>query len=181
MRRCVTPTRLSTPFRSTPDEKLAQADRVAASYEVALAAGSVHEALSRGVPCFLALFADGRARGRHSAVDYYRAFIQAMRLDARPRTFDTLESLIDDYIYGSAIVVGYFLTYVYGPSGPTSSRRALVSARTSASRCSSPTSCGTSAKISAAAASICRRMLLRAHGVTRLDVRDATQQPASTA
>ena len=48
--------------------------------------------------------------------EHYRDFISAMRQDIRPRTFETLEDLIDNYIYGSAVVVGYFLAYVYGPS-----------------------------------------------------------------
>jgi phytoene synthase len=61
--------------------------------------------------------------------DYYRAFIEAMRRDISPRPFKTLDDLIENYIYGSAIVVGYFLTYVYGPNRPQDFARALRSAR----------------------------------------------------
>ena len=50
-------------------------------------------------------------------------------MDVRPRPFGTLDDLIESYIYGSAIVVGYFLTYVYGASGEGSFDRALASAR----------------------------------------------------
>jgi phytoene synthase len=39
-----------------------------------------------------------------------------MRLDVEPRVYSTLDDLIDSYVYGSAIVVGYFLAYVYGGS-----------------------------------------------------------------
>jgi phytoene synthase len=48
--------------------------------------------------------------------EYYISFLSAMKLDVSPRRFSTLEDLIDSYIYGSAIVVGYFLAYVYGPA-----------------------------------------------------------------
>ena len=41
-----------------------------------------------------------------------------MAADASPRLFSSIDDLIDGYIYGSAIVVGYFLAYVYGASGP---------------------------------------------------------------
>src|SRR3954451_11974924 len=61
-------------FPLTPDEKLAKLTAWLASYEVALAADSVHEALGRGVPCFLALFA-AVVRDAGIPPEYYRAFI----------------------------------------------------------------------------------------------------------
>ncbi|HKP12090.1 MAG TPA: squalene/phytoene synthase family protein, partial [Blastocatellia bacterium] len=61
--------------------------------------------------------------------EHYRAFIEAMRRDIRPRPFATLDDLIDSYIYGSAIVVGYFLTHVYGASHARLFGRALAAAR----------------------------------------------------
>jgi len=48
-----------------------------------------------------------------------------MSLDVWPRRFATLDDLIDSYVYCSAIVVGYFLTYVYGSSKPQDFDRAL--------------------------------------------------------
>jgi phytoene synthase len=52
-----------------------------------------------------------------------------MRRDARPEPFETINALIDDYIYGSAIVVGYFLAYVYGPSAPDRMDETLTASR----------------------------------------------------
>ena len=40
-----------------------------------------------------------------------------------------MDDLINSYIYGSAIVVGYFLTHVYGASAPERFPQALESAR----------------------------------------------------
>jgi phytoene synthase len=60
---------------------------------------------------------------------HYRAFLDAMRFDARPRRFATLDDLIESYIYGSAIVVGYFLAHVYGPDSEGNLHRTLRSAR----------------------------------------------------
>ena len=68
-----------------------------------------------GTPPFLAAFTE-IVRRRGIPHDYYRAFIGAMRRDIDPRPFLTIDDLIDSYIYGSAIVVGYFLAYVYGGS-----------------------------------------------------------------
>ena len=161
-------------FPLTADEKLAKLTAWLASYEIALAAGTVHEAVSRGVPCFLALFA---AVVREAGIppDYYRAFIEAMRLDARPRTFDTLESLIDDYIYGSAIVVGYFLTYVYGPSGPNEFSRALVSARNLGIALQLTNFLRDVGEDQRRGRVYLPQALLRAQGVAQLDVRDGSQ------
>ena len=47
---------------------------------------------------------------------YYESFLDAMELDVEPRDFEDTDDLINNYVYGSAIVVGYFLAYVYGSS-----------------------------------------------------------------
>jgi phytoene synthase len=52
-----------------------------------------------------------------------------MRRDVYPRPFETLDDLIDQYIFGSAIVVGYFLTHVYGARRPSDFERALGCAK----------------------------------------------------
>jgi 15-cis-phytoene synthase len=103
-------------------------DEWAAQYDTGLRAATLQDAIRQQVPCFLAAFA---AVVRETAMpeEYYRAFLRAMRLDARPRQFETLEDLIESYIYGSAIVVGYFLTYIYGEHRPGDFGRALTSAR----------------------------------------------------
>lgn len=87
----------------------------AEQYEAALMVDSVHVRLQRGVPCFLASFAQV-VQDAGIPHEHYRSFLAAMRHDLTPGTFRTLEELIESYIYGSAIVVGYFLAYVYGPA-----------------------------------------------------------------
>ncbi|MDH7568593.1 MAG: phytoene/squalene synthase family protein [Armatimonadota bacterium] len=97
-------------------------------YERGLEAPSLDAALRAGVPAFLAAFT---AWVRRSQVppDYYRSFMEAMRLDVCPRVFADLEDLIASYVYGSAIVVGYLLTYIFGASAPGKFPDALESAR----------------------------------------------------
>jgi phytoene synthase len=102
-------------------------DRWAAQYEQSLDARSIKESLGEGIPCFLASFSTV-VRDRMIPREYYRAFIEAMRRDVQPRRFSTLDDLIESYIYGSAIVVGYFLTFVYGSSSDSAFKRALDSA-----------------------------------------------------
>lgn len=103
-------------------------DSWAASYDAALGCGSIKESLAYGAPCFIASFAEVVRKAKIPAA-HYHAFLDAMRLDIWPRKFETLDDLIDSYIYGSAIVVGYFLTYVYGSVSPSQFDRALQSAR----------------------------------------------------
>ena len=109
-------------------ERMRRLDEWSGFYEKGIEARSIREALELGVPCFLSAFTRV-VREARIPVEHYRAFIDAMRLDVAPRRFDTLDDLIDSYIYGSAIVVGYFLTHVYGPSREGSFDRALASAR----------------------------------------------------
>jgi phytoene synthase len=109
-------------------ERLGLLARWEAQYEAGLDAVSIKEAIESEVPCFLASFTRV-VRDAGIPPEHYRAFIEAMRLDVRPRSFDTLDDLIDSYIYGSAIVVGYFLTYVYGTAPGGDFERAIASAR----------------------------------------------------
>jgi len=99
-----------------------------ARYDSALRARSIRESLESGAPCFVAGFTDV-VRKTGVPHEHYHAFLDAMRLDVWPRRFETLDDLIESYIYGSAIVVGYFLTYVYGSPTPRDFDRALLSAR----------------------------------------------------
>jgi phytoene synthase len=80
------------------------------------------------VPCPLGAFTKV-VRERGIPEEYYRAFLDAMRRDTTPRPFQSLEDLVENYVYGSAVVVGYFLTHVYGSRDAASFRRALTSAR----------------------------------------------------
>lgn len=103
-------------------------DRWQADYETGLRCASLEAALSSNVPCFLAAFTKV-VRERAIPPEHYRAFLDAMRHDTRPRPFASLEDLIENYIYGSAVVVGYFLTHVYGARTEADFGRALASAR----------------------------------------------------
>src|SRR5215510_10225130 len=114
------------PIAQTRREELL--DEWEAAYKAALRARSIRESLESGAPCFVAGFAEV-VRKTGVPHEHYRAFLEAMRLDVWPRRFETLEDLIESYIYGSAIVVGYFLTYVYGSPTPRDFDRALRSAR----------------------------------------------------
>jgi phytoene synthase len=97
-------------------------------YETGIKCATLKEALGRGVPAHLAGFTCV-VRRRDIPAEHYRAFLGAMRLDVKPRPFRTLDDLIDTYVYGSAVVVGYFLTHVYGACDSHSFTRALGSAR----------------------------------------------------
>src|SRR5215204_1727180 len=103
-------------------------DEWGAYYEAGIECASLHEALRRGVPAHLAGFTRV-VRERDIPPEHYRAFLGAMRLDIRPRPFKTLTDLVGSYVYGSAVVVGYFLTHVYGARDARSFVRALGSAR----------------------------------------------------
>ncbi|MCL4694494.1 MAG: phytoene/squalene synthase family protein [Candidatus Hydrogenedentes bacterium] len=98
------------------------------AYAVGLASRTLRDALEAGVPCFLAYFT--RVVREAGIPDvHYDSFLSAMEMDVEPRPFETLDDLIDNYIYGSAIVVGYFLTHIYGPARPRDYDRAIESAR----------------------------------------------------
>lgn len=116
-------------FPWSASQRLAALDQWEADYLRGSEAASVRDAVRAGVSPFLAGFAEVvQAKGIPPA--YYIAFLDAMRRDVQPRPFATLEALIDEYIYGSAVVVGYFLTYVYGAVTPGDFPRALAAART---------------------------------------------------
>jgi phytoene synthase len=115
-------------FPLTTKEKLDRLNAWETWYDKALAARSVRESIAAGAPCFVAAFAQV-VRDAGIPRDHYRAFLSAMRHDAAPRHFSTLDDLIDSYIYGSAVVVGYFLAHVYGPQRPGDFERALAASR----------------------------------------------------
>lgn len=79
----------------------------------ALAIDGVRNRLQAGVPWILAGFAEVERKSGIPS-EHYCSFLDAMRRDALTRPFGTLEQLIAEYVYGSAIVVGYFLAHVYG-------------------------------------------------------------------
>jgi phytoene synthase len=97
-------------------------------YEEALGQPGIRESLLAGVPCFLAAFADV-IRRRSIPHRHYLDFLEAMRHDVQPGVFESLSNLIDRYVYGSAVVVGYFLAHVYGASDHKNFSETLASAR----------------------------------------------------
>jgi phytoene synthase len=109
-------------------ERMGRLDRWAAAYDEALTLPTLEAMLDRRLPVFIASFARV-VQETGIPHEHYRSFLDAMRHDVNPRRFTTLDDLIDSYIYGSAIVVGYFLTYVYGENRPGDFDRALKSAR----------------------------------------------------
>jgi phytoene synthase len=115
-------------FPLTPPQRTLLLEQWAEQYEAALRLKSLKQMLDNNVPVFVAGFARV-VQETGIPPEYYRAFLEAMRLDVWPRRFMTLDDLIDAYIYGSAIVVGYFLTYVYGENRPGDFAQALCSAR----------------------------------------------------
>lgn len=115
-------------FPLTSTERLALLADWQKDYEVALQTSSLKDSLTRGIPCFLAAFAKV-VQDRRIPPQHYCAFLDAMRRDTIAHPFSTLDDLIENYIYGSAIVVGSFLTHVYGARAGGDFTRALESAR----------------------------------------------------
>ena len=101
-------------FPLTAPERYRRLDEWEAHFEAAVASTSLRGAIGAGIPTVLAGWGSVIQRTGIPPA-YYRDFLAAMRHDAAPRHFSSLDDLIDGYIYGSAIVVGYFLAYVYGP------------------------------------------------------------------
>lgn len=115
-------------FPLDPEGKLRLLEEWGEWYEEGLGCGSLRESLERGVPSHLAGFVRV-VRERGIPPEHYRAFLDAMRLDVQPRRFRTLDDLINSYVYGSAVVVGYFLAHIYGASDEASFGRALSASR----------------------------------------------------
>jgi len=100
-------------FQIPVSTKLALLYEWEAAYRDALQRQGLRDAIRSGIPWILAGFGE-LVRRRGIPPQHYLSFLQAMRRDAQPTFFPNLAALIDDYVYGSAIVVGYFLAYVYG-------------------------------------------------------------------
>jgi phytoene synthase len=164
-------------FPLTAAERLHRLDEWARAYETALAAASLRDALRRGVPCHLAGFTEV-VRARAIPPEHYRAFLAAMRRDVRPLPFATLDELIADYIYGSAVVVGYFLTHVYGAAMPQDFARAQASARALGIALQLTNFLRDVGEDQRRGRVYLPADVLRAEGIERLDVRDERQHPA---
>ena len=101
-----------------------------------------------------------------------------MRLDVAPRPFASLDDLIDSYVYGSAVVVGYFLAHVYGADGPGNFARALKSARDLGVALQLTNFLRDVAEDQRRGRVYLPRDFLRAEGVAEFDATDERQRPA---
>lgn len=115
-------------FPITPAEGVAELETYRAGYREALRYPAWRRAVAEGLPVWAAAFAEV-VRRNEIPHEHYEAFLDAMAADAKPRPYRDLNDLIDGYIYGSAIVVGYFLAYVYGAVRPSEFDRVLRSSR----------------------------------------------------
>ncbi len=115
-------------FPISDEKKRELLTRWRTAYAEAMQSESITSNLGKDIPPFIAAFADLAKRHKIPA-EHYVSFLDAMQFDIAPQPFETLDDLIDKYIYGSAIVVGYFLTYVYSASSPGAFDDALESAR----------------------------------------------------
>jgi phytoene synthase len=115
-------------FPLSAGEKCQRLDAWSADYVLSLDSGSFAKSIDSGCTPFAAAFAEV-VRLRRIPPEHYFSFLDAMRLDVNPRIYTTLDDLIEAYIYGSAIVVGYFLAHIYGPRRPDSFGCAMASAR----------------------------------------------------
>lgn len=115
-------------FPIPAEEKLRLLDGWEKAYLDAIGVEGIRARIRSGAPWILAGFSEV-VRVRGIPREHYVSFLAAMRRDARPAPFATLDALIQDYVYGSAIVVGYFLTYVYGHSPEAGLEDALECAR----------------------------------------------------
>ena len=116
----------SFPYAPSEQEAILTAWRE--QYEISLSIPSIREALRAGVPPFLAAFTQV-VREADIPEEHYQSFLDAMLRDVHPRPFESMDALVEDYIYGSAIVVGAFLTYIYGAASPATFDDALTCAR----------------------------------------------------
>lgn len=114
-------------FPLSASRRAAKLEHWRSEFERALEYHDMREALLDGVPLILAGFTQVmRDTGIPAA--HYHAFLDAMQADIAPRAYASLDDLIDNYIYGSAVVVGYFLCHIYGAT-PGNFDRALQAAR----------------------------------------------------
>lgn len=109
----------------TAEQRARKLQHWRAEFERARQLGTLQDALLNGVPVILAGMAEVM-RETGIPAEYYHAFLDAMYADVYPRRYGSLDDLIENYIYGSAIVVGYFLVHIYGA---TDHSRAMESAR----------------------------------------------------
>ena len=115
-------------FNINEEKKKLLLDDWSKKYERGLNSNSIKQSVENDVPFPISGFTQ-LINNYNIPSDYYRSFIDAMIRDSNPQPFSNIEDLIENYIYGSAIVVGYFLTYVYGSINKNSFSLAIESSR----------------------------------------------------
>ena len=115
-------------FNIKNDEKKVLLSNWRNKYRLALESGSFEDSINKDVPILLAGFTEV-VKKYSIPSSYYESFLDAMELDVEPRNFENTDDLIDNYVYGSAIVVGYFLAYVYGSSQNDNFKETLKSSK----------------------------------------------------
>ena len=115
-------------FNINEQKKKLLLDDWSRKYEIGLNSNSIKQSVENHVPFPISGFTQ-LIKNYNIPSDYYRSFIDAMIRDSKSQPFSNIEDLIDNYIYGSAIVVGYFLAYVYGSINKDSFPLAIESSR----------------------------------------------------
>ena len=115
-------------FNIKNDEKKVLLSNWRNKYRLALESGSFEDSINKDVPILLAGFTEV-VKKYSIPSSYYESFLDAMELDVEPRDFEDTDDLINNYVYGSAIVVGYFLAYVYGSSQIDNFKETLKSSK----------------------------------------------------
>lgn len=115
-------------FNISTVEKIEELDYWEALFKTSGHSADIKSNVAVGVPVTVAGFRD--VLRRNSIPDaYYVDFLAAMRRDIAPSRFTDWNDLIENYIYGSATVVGYFLAHIYGAAAGRTLEDCLRGAR----------------------------------------------------
>ena len=115
-------------FNISSEEKIQLLNEWTDWYYKTLSSESLRESLQNGAPSFISSFSY-LVRKTGIPTEYYLSFLDAMKQDMKNTYYNSINDLIETYVYGSAIVVGYFLTYIYGASKKEEFQRALLASR----------------------------------------------------
>lgn len=102
-------------FEMTSEEKNSMLNKWENKFQESKKYSTIKELTSKNIPTIISAYRMA-AIEKNIPDEYYLSFIDAMRKDIDVYEYSDMNSLIDKYIYGSAIVVGYFLAYIYGPN-----------------------------------------------------------------
>jgi phytoene synthase len=102
-------------FEMTSEEKNSMLNKWENKFQESKKYSTIKELTSKNIPIIISAYRMA-AIEKNIPDEYYLSFIDAMRKDIDVYEYPNMNSLIDKYIYGSAIVVGYFLAYIYGPN-----------------------------------------------------------------